>query len=53
MKPPQVSYVSTFEVAVLMAEVIPDLVSSLGSAKIGTLPKDKPQGKLADEWNKA
>ena len=34
--------------------MIPDLVLSLGdSAKIGTLPKDKAQGKIVDEWNQA
>ncbi|GFZ43528.1 FACT complex subunit SPT16 [Saitozyma sp. JCM 24511] len=35
------------------AQVIPDLVLSLGDGKVGTLPKDKPQGKLVDEWNQA
>jgi nucleosome binding factor SPN SPT16 subunit len=39
--------------ALMRAEVIPDLVLSLGDGKVGTLPKDKPQGKLVDEWNQA
>lgn len=34
-------------------EILPELVLGLGEAKIGTLPKDKPQGKLPDEWNQA
>jgi len=28
-------------------------VFGLGESKIVTLPKDKPQGKLPDEWNSA
>jgi nucleosome binding factor SPN SPT16 subunit len=34
-------------------EVFPDIVLGLGDAKIGTLPKDKAQGKFVEEWNRA
>lgn len=29
------------------------MILELGEAKIGTLPKDKPTGKIVDEWNTA
>lgn len=35
------------------AEILPNVVLSLGEAKMGHLPKDKQQGKLVDEWNTA
>ena len=35
------------------SEVLPELILELGEAKIGTLPKDKPSGKIVDEWNQA
>lgn len=35
------------------SEILPDLILELGEAKIGTLPKDKPSGKIVDEWNQA
>ncbi|KAK4688063.1 FACT complex subunit SPT16, partial [Tremellales sp. Uapishka_1] len=35
------------------AQILPDLVLSLGDGKIGHLPKDKPQGKLVEELNNA
>ncbi|WRT64164.1 FACT complex subunit SPT16 [Kwoniella shivajii] len=34
-------------------QVIKDLVLALGDGKIGSLPKDKPAGKLVDDWNAA
>lgn len=34
-------------------EILPELILELGEAKIGTLPKDKPSGKIVDEWNQA
>ncbi|WWC58713.1 FACT complex subunit SPT16 [Kwoniella dejecticola CBS 10117] len=34
-------------------QVVKDLVLSLGDGKIGSLPKDKPAGKLVDDWNSA
>ncbi|KAK8865948.1 FACT complex subunit SPT16 [Kwoniella newhampshirensis] len=34
-------------------ETVKDLVLSLGDGKIGGLPKDKPTGKLVDDWNAA
>lgn len=36
-----------------LAEILPDMISSVGVCKIGSLPKDKPTGKLVDEWNQA
>lgn len=39
--------------ALMRPEIIPDLVFSLGDAKIGTLPKDKQTGKVVTEWNEA
>ncbi|ORX35981.1 FACT complex subunit SPT16 [Kockovaella imperatae] len=35
------------------SHVIPGAISALGGGKIGTLPKDKPTGKMADEFMKA
>ncbi|KAK6905729.1 FACT complex subunit SPT16 [Kwoniella mangroviensis CBS 8507] len=34
-------------------QVVKDLVLSLGDGKVGSLPKDKPAGKLVDDWNAA
>jgi hypothetical protein len=36
-----------------VSEILPELILELGEAKIGTLPKDKPSGKIVDEWNQA
>jgi len=39
--------------AEILTEILPNVILGLGEAKIGQLPKDKPQGKLVDEWNQA
>ncbi|OCF42303.1 FACT complex subunit SPT16 [Kwoniella heveanensis CBS 569] len=34
-------------------KTVQDLVLSLGDGRVGSLPKDKPTGKLVDHWNAA
>lgn len=36
-----------------MSGILPDLAATIGSGKIGHLPKDKQVGKLPDEWTSA
>lgn len=55
MKPVPVSLAWVFQPhpAHMFAEILPDMISNVGDCKIGALPKDKPTGKLVDEWNQA